>query len=229
MKRITSAFLLLAALACCAASAEAQRRRPARPPAPAASPWKEFVSKEGGFSVLLPAEPKLSRQDVDTPLGKIPNYLHMTVTEASAYVVGYGDFPKFSETPEFVGNILDGARDRLLATDASRRLLGERDIVVAGHRGREWLVADAKFLYRAETFMARGRFFQVLLLAPLGVAFNSGRAGANAAGRTAFYEGISKKFFGSFKLLPPYAGGGAGQNLSARAGVIGGVRILNHR
>lgn len=225
MKRITSILLSLAVLAGCASSALAQRRRAARPPAPAASPWKEFVSKEGGFSVMMPAEPKLSRQDVDTPLGKIPNYIHMAITEAGAYGVGYGDFPRYSETPEFVGKVLDGARDRVLAVDASRRLLGERDIYVAGHQGREWFVADANFLYRAETFMAKGRFYQLLLLAPLGVAFDGGRAGADASGRTAFYESISKKFFGSFKLMPPYAGA-AGQNLSARVGVIpAAVRI----
>lgn len=219
MKGLASILLALAVLAGCAASAPAQRRRTARPPAPVASAWKEFVSKEGGFSVLLPAEPKLSRQDVDTPLGKIPNYIHMAITEAGAYGVGYGDFPRYQETPEFVGKVLDGALARVLAVDANRRLLGERDVVVAGYRGREWFVADATFLYRAETFLARGRFYQVLLLAPLGVAFDGGRAGADASGRTAFYESVSKKFFGSFKLLPPYAGG-ARQNFPARAGVI---------
>lgn len=179
---------------------------PPPPPAPSvehnANAWKEFVSQEGRFSVRMPAEPKLNRQEANTALGKLPVYFYSAETRVGGYMVGYSDFPKRDESPELLSAVLNGARDNVLAGDASRKLLSEKEVTIEGYPAREWLVADNHLLFRAETFLAKGRFYQVLFIAPLNVAFNNGRASANAADRTDFYEDISRRFFGSFKLLP---------------------------
>jgi TonB family protein len=210
LNKIGRTALLLLALMSVPSLCFAQTSRPSddppRPPAPAVEydpdAWKELVSREGRFSVRMPAEPQLHQQEVDTPLGKLPTYLHVAETGGRSYVVVYTDFPQSTESPAFAGAVIGGARDRMLAADASRKLLGEKEVAVEGYSGREWFVADNQRLYRAKAFLVKGRFYQLLLVAPLGSAFNTGRAGANAADRTGFYEDISKRFFGSFELLP---------------------------
>ncbi len=211
MKRITRTALLLFALAAIATHGSAQTApKPSEAPQPAPPVsrsrgilfWEEFVSQEGRFSVNMPAEPKLNRQEVETAMGKLPIYFYVAETGAGGYMVGYNDFPQYSETAQFVNAILDGARDQVLAADPNRKLLSEKEIVVEGYVGREWLVADKSLLFRAETFFAKGRLYQLLYLAPVSDAFKNGRASENAADRMTSYEETSKKFFGSFKLLP---------------------------
>ncbi|HEV7892854.1 MAG TPA: hypothetical protein VGP08_19730 [Pyrinomonadaceae bacterium] len=217
MKRIAGYALLLLALACAASHARAQGGPP--PPAPAveydANAWKEFSSEEGKFSVRMPAEPKLNRMDVETPLGKLPAYVYVAQTGTGGYMVGYSDFPNYSETPEFAAAVFKGARDKVMSADAARRLLSETEIKLEGYAGREWLIADARMLYRARTFLVKGRLYQLLFLAPNLLAFNSGHPSENASDRTGLYEEISKRFFGSFGLLhsgasepPPKPAGG---------------------
>ena len=216
MRRLIRVGILFTVLFGSAALARAQAPPPPPPPSVEYNPnaWKEFVSQEGRFSVRMPAEPKLNRQEVDTALGKLPAYFYTAMTGVGGYMAGYSDFPKYSEEPQFISAVLNGARDQVLASDASRKLLSEKEVMIEVFSAREWLIADNRLLFRAETFLAKGRLYQLLFIAPLNVAFNNGRASANAANRTDFYEAISKRFFGSFKLLPvsTTAGGAAQAN-----------------
>lgn len=213
MNRITRNALLLFTLTSASSFCFAQTGKPSDelspPPAPAVeykpNAWKEFVSQEGRFSVRMPAPPKLNRQEADTPSGKVPSYLYVAEDRAGGYMVGYADFPNYSESPDFVRAVLDGVRDKVLASAPGMRLLSEKEITVEGHAGRELLVTNGYLLFRAETFLARGRSYQLLLVTLLNAAFNNGRAGMDAADMTDFYTGLSKRFFGSFKLLPASA------------------------
>jgi TonB family protein len=188
----------------------ARAQDPPPPPAPAAEyndiAWKPFVSPEGGFSVRMVGTPRLSEKEADSPLGKLPLHLYTAQGDAGGYMVAYADFPRHSESPEFVSAVLNGARDRVLSADKSKRLLSEREVKIDGHDGREWMMEDGKSLFRARTFMANGRFYQLLLVTPLNVAFNSGRA--DDSGMTDLYEDMSKRFFDSFKLIPFITGAG---------------------
>lgn len=217
MHKIIRAALLLFVLASTSALCFAQRGKPSGEPPPPPAPaveynpnaWKELASPEGRFSVRMPAEPKLNSEEVGTAFGKIPARYYTATTGVGGYMAGYSDFPKHSEEPQFISAVLDGARDKVLAADAGRKLLGEQEVTVEGFPAREWLIADKSLLFRAETFLAQGRFYQLLFVAPLNVAFNNGRASANAADRTVFYEDICRRFFGSFRLLPASAATGA--------------------
>jgi TonB family protein len=210
LNKITKTALLLIALVSASTLCLAQTSKPSvEPPPPPTSAveynpnaWKEFVSKEGGFSVRMPAEPRLLQQETNTPLGKLPTFLYVAQTGARGHMVAYTDFPQYSESPDFVSAVLNGARDKVVASDSGRKLLSEKEVTIGAYSGREWLVADDQLLYRAETFLAKGRLYQLLLVAPLNFAFSNGRASADAADRTDFYEDISKRFFGSFKMLP---------------------------
>lgn len=218
MIQITRTALLLLVLASVSPLCFAQTGRPPAEPPPPPAPsveynpnaWKEFVSREGRFSVRMPAEPQLHQREADSPLGKLPTHLHVAQADTRSYLVLYIDSPRQTESPDFAATVLGGARDRMLAAGAGRKLLGEREVAVEGHPGREWMVTDDQMLYRAKAFLVKGRFYQLLLVAPLNAAFKNGRAGADAADRTDFYEDISKRFFGSFKLLPAVAAAAAG-------------------
>ena len=207
MRHLARVIFFASLAATCAASARAQvTARPVGPPAPAAEydakAWKEFVSPEGRFSVSVVAPMRLSKQQVDTAVGKIDNHLYVAATATGGYMVAYADFPPYPETPDAVAAILNGARDQILSADKSKKLLSEKEITLEGQAGREWLVEDGKLLYRARTFMAKQRLYQVLLLAPLNVAFKSGRPNADANDFTDLYENMSRRFLDSFKLLP---------------------------
>lgn len=210
MKRITQSALLLLALMstsslCFAQTGKTSDELPP-PPAPAVeyndSAWKVFTSPEGGFSIKMIGTPQPMTKDIDSPFGKLSLHGYATETHAGGYLVAYNDFPKYSESPEFIKALLDGGRDSLLSSDKNRKLLSEKEVTLVGHVGREVLVDDGKFVTRVRMFLVKGRLYQIVLVTPLNVTFKTGRSSPNPDERTAFYEEISKSFFDSFKLIP---------------------------
>jgi len=201
-------LLVLALLASGAAAAQTGQPGPPRP----RDEWQELVSPEGRFSVQMIGAAKLKTQEQDTAVGRIVLNTYMAITPAGGFGVSYADFPQPAESAERVVAILNGARDQVLATDKNRKLLIEQEINVGGYAGREWLVADAAndMLFRAWTFMAGARLYQVLMLTSVRPAFAKGQPSARPEDRDAEYEAMSKKFFGSFKLLREKPAGGAG-------------------
>jgi len=171
-----------------------------------------LVSAEGRFSVLMLGAAKPSRQERDTAVGKVMLNNYLSVTAAGGFGVSYADFPQPADSPEKSAAILNGARDYLLAADKNKRLLSEQEITVGGYAAREWLVVDGTngMLFRARTFMAGRRLYQLLMLTSVRPAFVGGRPSARPEDRDAEYEAMSKKFFGSFRLLRETPAVGAG-------------------
>src|SRR5262245_60182856 len=58
--------------------------------------WKEFTSKEGGFSALMPRTPTKQTKAQKSLLGTIDltMFLATTPKEGTAYLVAYADYPK---------------------------------------------------------------------------------------------------------------------------------------
>lgn len=200
------ALVLLSASLAASGGASARAQGKPGPVAPAAEynvgAWKEFVSAEGRFSINVVVPLRHSKQPTETALGKLDNHMYVAQTATAGYMVAHADFPVHADTPEFLAAVMDGARDNVLAVGKGRRLLSEKEITLGGHGGREWLVADGEMLYRARAFMVQKRFYQVLLLTTMKVAFRSGRPSADADNFTELYEDMSGRFLGSFKLLP---------------------------
>ena len=55
--------------------------------------WQSFSSAEGGFSILLPAQPKEQRQPVNTATGSVVAIMYIAEVEGTAFGAGYSDFP----------------------------------------------------------------------------------------------------------------------------------------
>jgi len=89
--------------------------------------WKEFVSKEGLFSVLLPGTPVPKTQRVGSTDGPLDYFAYTLQTETHSYFIAYVDFPEVPDDARGVKKILDGGRDGAIAT-INGKLISEADL-----------------------------------------------------------------------------------------------------
>src|SRR3954447_19585632 len=81
--------------------------------------WKEFQSKEGGFSVLMPGTPVAQEQSADSRIGPIRSRLFAVDRQVSGFMAGYDHYP-----------------EAVLKEDSKQLIDGKRDAIVASMRGR---------------------------------------------------------------------------------------------
>jgi hypothetical protein len=55
--------------------------------------WREVAALDGGFRVLMSADPRVEKRDLDTPAGKITGYWYSLEQKDSVFGVGYADYP----------------------------------------------------------------------------------------------------------------------------------------
>ncbi len=126
--------------------------------------WKEFVSKEGRFKVLMPGTPKADKVATESDFGK--GTLSMNVAQSGNVMYGanYSDFPPgIKKTP--IKQLFDSSRDGAVA-NLQGKLASEKDIKLGDHPGRELRieVAGGKQLFRARVFLVDQRIYQVVVL-----------------------------------------------------------------
>lgn len=148
---------------------------------------KQFTSKEGKFSVLLPNEATTTTQNVDSPLGKLKTTMAAKEHDGVYYAAVYTDFPADKIKNIDANKSLDGARDGAVKNTRGK-LIDEKKITIgkAKYPGRELLirVQDGKFWVRQRIYMVNLWQYQTVLAGP-----------ENAVkGKTA------DKFFQSFEL-----------------------------
>ncbi len=187
------------------------------------SAWKEFSSAAGRFKVLMPGTPDLTTIEVETAAGKLPHARYALITDTAAYIVSYTDNPYSSEDPALVKRALDSGRDNVLAQDPSMgmKLLSEKEVVLEGHAGREWLFHSNDAVVRARAYFVNGRIYQLVHSGPPNLAFKNGRPSADPQDWTDFYENISTKFLDSFKLTVSEAALGEVDRYLAQEKVLG--------
>lgn len=210
----TRVLSLLCALTLCAAAvAQTNARKPPSPPPAAAEydigAWKEYSSPDGMFRVALVGALRQETRTLDSAAGKVSLHLFGSDSGTGVYMVAYLDLAQTPEEPAAVRRALDAGRDRMLAENKNRRLLSEREITVEGRLAREVLIEDGELFYANRLFLTGGRLYQLLLAAPLNIAFNSGRPSNDSKDWTDLYRAMSARFFSSFKLLPATPPGGA--------------------
>ncbi|MCU0531245.1 MAG: hypothetical protein MUE76_04035 [Syntrophales bacterium] len=133
------------------------------------SPWKDFHSKEGGFSVSMPGTPVEKRQAYHTQAG--PVEAHFFTVEADrgslVYMVVYGDYPEALMAADDREMLLDAARDGAVG-NIQGTLLGERSVSMGGHPGRELQVlsSDGRLALRMRIYLVKSRQYQVVAVMP---------------------------------------------------------------
>jgi TonB family protein len=189
-------LLLLSLLAACAASSPAQtgRKPEGRPGSGGAAggpKWREFTSAEGGFTVSMPGEPKVSTQKLSPPNEDVSLRTHIAETEAE-YGVAYADFPQPLEGTERGGLLLTATRDAGVK-GVGGRLLEDGEEPFDGHPGRVYRFEFAGgYHMRCRLFVAGKRLYMV-------TASTYGTKAPDEQARRAS-EAAADRFMDSFRL-----------------------------
>jgi len=148
--------------------------------------WKEFTSQEGGFSVLLPGQPKVERQTTETAVGPLAFTMHTVELGfgSIAYIASYNDYPPSLIADGDKNAILDGVVEGALGSKAN--LKKSDPISIDGHPGREFTgtVKDG-YEYTSRAYLVNQRLYQ------LNIVSTPGKVPAED----------KRKYFDSFKLL----------------------------
>jgi hypothetical protein len=149
--------------------------------------WKEFESKEGGFSVQMPGPPAEKRQTFNTQVGSVDARFFTVEADrgSSVFMVVYGDYPEALMATEDRNILLDAARDGAVG-NIQGTLLSERAISIGDHPGRELQVqsSDGKLALQIRIYLVRNRQYQVVMVSPKSTPSTADR----------------DRFFNSFKL-----------------------------
>ena len=152
-----------------------------------ATTWKEFESKDGGFSVSMPGPPAERRQTFNTQVGSVEARFFTVEADrgSSVYMIVYGDYPEDLMASHDKNILLDAARDGAVG-NIQGTLLSERAIAIGNHPGRELQVlsSDGKLALQIRLYLAGNRQYQVVMVSP--------KSSSSTADRD--------RFFDSFKL-----------------------------
>jgi hypothetical protein len=102
-----------------------------------AQTWTEYRTEEGGYSIEMPSEWKVSRQDIQTKVGAATMVAAALEVGPRAYVTIYGAYPTLREKPVTVS--LDGVRNGAVS-ESKGTLRREENIVVDGFPAREVVI-----------------------------------------------------------------------------------------
>lgn len=129
-----------------------------------AGEWIKYSSPKGRYSVLVPNEPRLSRQEILTSNGKKVTQNRATASEGNfAVFVGYYDYSSAMRYS------LNRARDNLIASLGT--LLSERETRFEGHPGIEMNISAKRpegieFLVRVRIYDADRRVYVLQFIIP---------------------------------------------------------------
>ncbi|HEX7999862.1 MAG TPA: hypothetical protein VF528_15855 [Pyrinomonadaceae bacterium] len=133
-----------------------------RPIARPTDGWIRYSSNEGRFSVLLPVQPKVTSQPVDTAAGKLINNVIFSQTTMAAYAVSYADYPQNNADPQ---QVLDSVRSGAI-TGIKGTLISGKNIMHKGYPGREFQASTEGALYTSRIFLVNNRLYQMVVVAP---------------------------------------------------------------
>jgi hypothetical protein len=188
IKRLTTCMMgLLICLLCnqSISNVTAQRR------ATSDQPWQELVSTEGKFRVLVPDAP--SEMSMPGPSqGAGGAQLFFVKNSVAIYAIMFGDLTKADDDPDLMKAVLDNT-GAFLQASGKLRVLGEKNISSPGVQARQFILDDGAFVTTARVYYTKGRLYQVLFSRP-------GLSGTSSDALVQFYDGLSGKFFNSFKI-----------------------------
>ncbi|HEX8494071.1 MAG TPA: hypothetical protein VF658_14590 [Pyrinomonadaceae bacterium] len=133
-----------------------------RPQAPAG--WILHSSTAGRFSILMPSEPKVQEQPVDTAVGKLINHIFLAQKGSAAFAISYADYPQNNADPQGVlDTVRDGAINGIKGT-----LVSGKNITHKTFPGREFQASTQGALYTSRIFLVNNRLYQMVVVAPVG-------------------------------------------------------------
>lgn len=141
--------------------AQALPRSPQIVPVP--SEWIRYSSTPGRFVLLMPAEPRVTEQGVETAVGKLSNNVFLSLTQSAAFVISYADLPPDFNPKGLLDNVRQGAIDGIKGT-----LISSSNIKHKGHPGREFQASSEGGIYTSKIFLVKTRIYQLVVVAQPG-------------------------------------------------------------
>jgi hypothetical protein len=124
--------------------------------------WVTYSSARGRFSILMPSEPTVQEQPVDTANGKLMNYVFLSQKGAAAFAISYADYPQNDADPQGVlDRVREGAVNGIKGT-----LVSGKNITHKGYPGREFQASTQGALYTSRIFLVKDRLYQMVVVAP---------------------------------------------------------------
>ena len=124
---------------------------------------------EGGFRIVMRGQPHVTKQEFETPAGRMSAHLYSSDRPASYYAVGYSDYPLAFAVTENPEAMFKGVRDTWVRRIGGRIVGLDRKLTLAGkYPGVEFTAegnakgADA-FL-QARLFLVDQRLYQVIVM-----------------------------------------------------------------
>ena len=120
---------------------------------------EKYTSKEGGFAVKIPGDPKLKSQNIDSKGGPTVLYT-FTVEESdgkSFYLVGYSDYPTKLDEATSLEGVISSQVASMKGTITS-----DEKITLNGHPGRSVTIEDAENVFYSSVYIAGNRLYQVM-------------------------------------------------------------------
>ena len=149
-----------------------------------AQTWTTYTSEAGRFQIDMPGTPKVSTALANLKDGSTPPVTVAAVEVGGAiYVASYGDYPAKSFDGVVAARTLEQVRD---GTARGHTLLRDKPIMVAGHPGREYVIArTSNYTFVIRSTLVGLRLYQLIYA---------------AAGRTEPASPGVKRFLDSFAL-----------------------------
>jgi hypothetical protein len=157
--------------------------------------WQEYISKDGGFRVLMPGIPTQVSQSIGKAASPVAHIITLT-TKAAEYTVSFTSFDRDLENLQPSKVTLDGLRDRMLLKEKGK-LLSEEDVSIEGHPGRSVVIEVGDGIFRDRWFLVHDSLYGLSIFTPTVTT----AAAANLEGIPKTQDTIALQFLGSFKLV----------------------------
>lgn len=125
--------------------------------------WREFSTVEGGFSILFPSVPSVTKLTVKTWLGPLDEYSFSVDTNNLRYKISYHDYELSDLRANDPQVLLDSA---MAALAKSGQVREEKMISMARHPGREVKIVSGMDTIFVRMFLARERLYSITLAGP---------------------------------------------------------------
>lgn len=137
-------------------------------------PWRTFNSPEGKFSLLMPTEPKVKVQEVDSAVGKLTLYTYASSNKVAYMMASYGDYPKEPADAANAEKVLDDVREGVLKSIGGEVISGNKIVLkgrasagaaVLEYPGREFAAKktgqDSEVVYNWRVYLVGRRLYQL--------------------------------------------------------------------
>lgn len=128
-----------------------------------------FASKDGKFTVTVPAKPTEKTNKVKIGAGEVEVHLFTVDQKDRAYIVSYTDYPPGRLDPDaekVLAGVIDGN-----AKSLKGKVVADEKITIGkkkypGHEIKIEFGGEKKSLYRARVYLVGARLYQVVALGP---------------------------------------------------------------